>query len=132
VSAATKVDAKVAVRSEMKPMPTSMSSDPDDATRDSLRADVAVADGRHGDDRPPHSGADVWDIGGVDDRDRWLLRQRRGTPSAVRGIGSRFGCCFDADRLDLPRCGITVDESLLSAEAARRKLRDDNATPRTV
>ena len=43
-----------------------------------------------------------------------------------------IGACYDADRLDLPRCGITVDERLLSTEAARRKLRDDNATPGTV
>ena len=32
------------------------------------------------------------------------------------------GCCFDADRLDLPRCGITPDPSLLSTEAARKLL----------
>jgi uncharacterized protein len=33
-----------------------------------------------------------------------------------------IGCCYDADRLDLPRCGITVDERLLSTEAARKRL----------
>jgi uncharacterized protein len=43
-----------------------------------------------------------------------------------------IGCCYDADRLDLPRCGITVDERFLSTETARRKLRDDNATPEKV
>jgi uncharacterized protein len=35
-----------------------------------------------------------------------------------------IGSCFDADRLDLPRCGVTVDERLLSTEAARRRLSD--------
>lgn len=32
------------------------------------------------------------------------------------------GVCWDADRLDLPRVGITPDRSLLSTEAARTKL----------
>jgi uncharacterized protein len=31
-----------------------------------------------------------------------------------------IGCCWDADRLDLGRCGIKVDVELLSTEAGRR------------
>jgi uncharacterized protein len=31
-----------------------------------------------------------------------------------------IGCCWDADRLDLPRVGIKVDGAMLSTEAARR------------
>ena len=31
------------------------------------------------------------------------------------------GCCWDADRLDLPRCGIPVDLAMLSTPAARRR-----------
>jgi uncharacterized protein len=32
-----------------------------------------------------------------------------------------IGCCWDADRLDLPRCGIRVDPTRLSTEAGKRK-----------
>jgi uncharacterized protein len=32
-------------------------------------------------------------------------------------------CCWDADRLDLPRCGIRVDPRMLSTEAGKRKTR---------
>ena len=32
------------------------------------------------------------------------------------------GCCWDADRLDLPRCGIQPNPELLSTIAARRML----------
>jgi uncharacterized protein len=32
------------------------------------------------------------------------------------------GCCWDADRLDLPRCGIQPDPALLSTKAGRRSL----------
>jgi uncharacterized protein len=34
-----------------------------------------------------------------------------------------IGCCWDADRLDLPRCGIRVDPVMLSTPAARRRAR---------
>jgi uncharacterized protein len=32
-----------------------------------------------------------------------------------------IGCCWDADRLDLPRCGIRVDPAMLSTPAAKRR-----------
>lgn len=32
-----------------------------------------------------------------------------------------IGCCWDADRLDLPRCGIRPDPALLSTEATKRR-----------
>ena len=41
----------------------------------------------------------------------------------TRGLTSEdatIGTCWDADRLHLPRCGITVDRTLLSTDAARR------------
>jgi uncharacterized protein len=31
------------------------------------------------------------------------------------------GGCWDADRLDLPRCGIRIDPAMLSTEAAKRR-----------
>jgi uncharacterized protein len=34
------------------------------------------------------------------------------------------GCCWDADRLDLPRCGIEPDPRLLSTEAGKRLARE--------
>lgn len=34
-----------------------------------------------------------------------------------------IGVCWDADRLDLPRVGITPDPAYLSTEAARREIR---------
>ena len=34
-----------------------------------------------------------------------------------------IGCCWDADRLDLPRCGIRVDPAMLSTPAAKRRAR---------
>ena len=33
-----------------------------------------------------------------------------------------IGCCWDADRLDLPRCGIRPDPSMLSTEVAKRRV----------
>jgi uncharacterized protein len=33
-----------------------------------------------------------------------------------------IGCCWDADRLDLPRCGIRPDPEMLSTPAARRRV----------
>ena len=33
-----------------------------------------------------------------------------------------IGCCWDADRLDLPRCGIKIDPTMLSTVAARRRV----------
>jgi hypothetical protein len=33
-----------------------------------------------------------------------------------------IGCCWDADRLDLPRVGITPTAEYLSTEAARRRI----------
>jgi uncharacterized protein len=33
-----------------------------------------------------------------------------------------IGCCWDADRLDLPRCGIPVEPTMLSTDAGKRKL----------
>ncbi len=33
-----------------------------------------------------------------------------------------IGCCWDADRLDLPRCGIEPDPAMLSTAAAKREL----------
>ena len=34
-----------------------------------------------------------------------------------------IGCCWDADRLDLPRVGMQPDPALLSTEAAARRIR---------
>jgi uncharacterized protein len=33
-----------------------------------------------------------------------------------------IACCWDADRLDLPRCGIQPNPALLSTPAARRRI----------
>jgi uncharacterized protein len=33
-----------------------------------------------------------------------------------------IGCCWDADRLELPRCGIQPDPTMLSTAAGKRKL----------
>ena len=33
-----------------------------------------------------------------------------------------IGVCWDADRLDLPRCGMPVDPTMLSTPAAKRRL----------
>ena len=33
-----------------------------------------------------------------------------------------IACCWDADRLDLPRCGIQTNPALLSTPAARRRI----------
>lgn len=34
-----------------------------------------------------------------------------------------IGCCWDADRLDLPRCGIRIDPAMLSTPVAKRRAR---------
>ena len=34
-----------------------------------------------------------------------------------------IGCCWDADRLDLPRCGIRVDPAMLSTSVAKWRVR---------
>ena len=36
--------------------------------------------------------------------------------------GLTIGCCWDADRLDLPRCGIRTNPAMLSTPAARRRI----------
>ena len=33
-----------------------------------------------------------------------------------------IGCCWDADRLDLPRCGVAVEPTMLSTPAAKKRL----------
>lgn len=33
-----------------------------------------------------------------------------------------IGCCWDADRLDLPRCGIRINPALLSTQVAKRRI----------
>jgi uncharacterized protein len=41
-----------------------------------------------------------------------------------------IGCCWDADRLDLPRCGIRPDPDLLSTEAAKKRLQEQDKKPK--
>jgi uncharacterized protein len=46
----------------------------------------------------------------------------RGAQLSETATDPTVGCCFDADRLDLARCGITPNPELLSTEAVRELL----------